>query len=62
MRTELPMHTDTESSTTAPRHVAGRTLVAAAIGCLVLAGLLLWGSRGDAVFADIVLAALAWCF
>jgi hypothetical protein len=56
------MHTDTDATTTTPRLLAGRTLVAAAIGWLVVAGLLLWRSRGDAVFADVVLAALAWCF
>ena len=44
------------------RGLAGRALAAAAVGCLVVAGLLLWSQRGDAVFADTVLAALAWCF
>ncbi|HEX2138062.1 MAG TPA: hypothetical protein VHG30_19585 [Microvirga sp.] len=44
------------------RGLAGRGLVAAAVVCLVAAGLVLWASRGDAVFADVVLAALAWCF
>ena len=44
------------------RGLAGRGLVAAAVVCLVAAGLVLWASRGDAVFTDVVLAALAWCF
>jgi hypothetical protein len=35
--------------------------VAAAL-CLIGAGLLLWSRHGDAVFSDIVLAGLAWCF
>jgi hypothetical protein len=48
--------------------VAGRShrtaliLSAAAVLCLVGAGLLLWWRHGDAVFSDTVLAALAWCF
>ena len=62
MEAELPMHTDMDQSTTEPRGIAGRALVAAAIACLVLAGLLLWGIRGGAVFGDVMLAALAWCF
>ena len=41
---------------------AGRALVAGSVVLLLLAGVLLWASRGPAVFADIVLAAVAWCF
>lgn len=37
-------------------------LTAAAALCLVAAGLLLWGRHGGAVFGDVVLAGLAWCF
>ena len=37
-------------------------LVGGAAICLVGAGLLLWWHRGAAVFSDLVLAALAWCF
>jgi hypothetical protein len=44
------------------RGLAGRALVVAAVTCLVLAGVILWASRGEAVFSDVVLAALAWCF
>ena len=40
----------------------GRALLASAVACLVAAGLLLWWRRGTAVFSDMVLAALAWCF
>jgi hypothetical protein len=39
-----------------------RVLVAGAAICLVGAGLLLWWHRGAAVFSDVVLAAIAWCF
>jgi len=49
--------------TSAP--AAGRTglmLVLASVGLLVAAGLLLWARNGDAVFGDMILAALAWCF
>jgi hypothetical protein len=37
-------------------------LLVASVACLVGAGLLLWSQQGDAVFNDVVLAALAWCF
>jgi hypothetical protein len=37
-------------------------VTAAAVLCLVGAGLLLWGRHGAAVFGDTVIAALAWCF
>ncbi len=40
----------------------GMVLVAAAVALLVGAGLLLWWRHGDAVFGDMVLAGLAWCF
>lgn len=41
--------------------------VALAAGALAFAGLagaglLMWAAQGDAVFAQVVLAALAWCF
>jgi hypothetical protein len=39
-----------------------RLLLAGAAICLVGAGLLLWWHRGAAVFSDVVLAAIAWCF
>jgi hypothetical protein len=41
---------------------AGLLLAAAAVACLVGAGLLLWARSGDAIFSDLVLSALAWCF
>jgi hypothetical protein len=40
----------------------GRALITAAILCLVGAGGLLWWRYGGAVFNDMVLAGLAWCF
>lgn len=40
----------------------GFGLVAAGVACLIAAGGLLWWRRGEAVFGDVVLAALAWCF
>ena len=39
----------------------GRLLIGAAL-LLVVVGGVLWGLRGEAVFSDTVLAALAWCF
>jgi hypothetical protein len=42
--------------------LASRVLIVAALGCIVAAGLLLWSRQGDAVFSDMVLTALAWCF
>ncbi len=56
------MHTDLKSSGETRANHGVRALIAAATGCLVVAGLLLWTSRGDAVFSDLVLAAVAWCF
>ena len=37
-------------------------IAAGAALCLVAAGALLWWKQGDAVFASMVTAALAWCF
>jgi hypothetical protein len=37
-------------------------LVGGGVACLVGSGLVLWTHRGDAVFSDLVLTALAWCF
>jgi hypothetical protein len=56
------MHADLDHHAEASAGFRGRALTAAAVGCLLLAGILLWGSRGEAVFGDMVLAALAWCF
>jgi len=39
-----------------------RALLGGAIVCLTAAGLLLWSRTGEAVFSDMVLSALAWCF
>jgi hypothetical protein len=50
-----------EPMPSAPRG-AGRVLALAAVACLVGAGLLLWARSGDAIFSDLVLSALAWCF
>jgi hypothetical protein len=41
---------------------SGRVLVACALALVVAAGLLLWWRFGAAIFNDMVLAALAWCF
>jgi hypothetical protein len=37
-------------------------VIVSAVACLVGAGVLLWSRTGEAVFSDLVLAALAWCF
>jgi hypothetical protein len=37
-------------------------LSGAALLVLIAAGGLLWASQGDAVFTDLMTAALAWCF
>ena len=46
------------------RHVNRPALlvVAGSALCLVGAGLLLWSQHGPAVFSDMLVAALAWCF
>jgi hypothetical protein len=41
---------------------AGLALAGAAVGCVLVAGLLLWWARGAAVFTDMAAAAIAWCF
>ena len=58
----LDMHTDLHQSDETRSSFAVRALAAATAACLVVGGLLLWASRGDAVFSDMVLAAIAWCF
>ncbi len=40
----------------------GMILIAGAVLCLVVSGSLLWWRYGGAVFNDMVLSALAWCF
>ena len=40
----------------------GRILAASSLACLVAAGGLLWWQRGAAVFGDLIVAGLAWCF
>lgn len=40
----------------------GLALVAAAVLSLVASGGLLWWHYGGAIFNDMVLATLAWCF
>ncbi|SCZ05275.1 hypothetical protein SAMN02927923_03701 [Microvirga guangxiensis] len=40
----------------------GLILVGAAVLCLVGAGGLLWWHQGGAIFNDLVLTTLAWCF
>ncbi|MGP9822681.1 hypothetical protein ACTZWW_21865 [Salinarimonas sp. NSM] len=41
---------------------AAATLVALGVAALAGAGLLMWAAQGPAVFNEVVLAALAWCF
>jgi multidrug resistance efflux pump len=41
---------------------AAKLLVTGAVLLLAAAGLLLWWSRGATVFAEVLLAAVAWCF
>ncbi len=43
------------------RSAASFVLVLFGVACLVAAVALLWARRGDAVFSDLVLTALAWC-
>lgn len=60
----MSAHTPPPSAEThapAPGRLAA-VLVGGAVLLLAGAGLLLWASQGAAVFNDVVLAALAWCF
>lgn len=45
-----------------PRPGVALAAGALAFAGLAGAGLLMWAAQGDAVFAQVVLAALAWCF
>lgn len=52
-----------ESELDAPRlGRLGAWLLVASVAMLTSAGLLLWATQGPAVFSEVVLAALAWCF
>lgn len=55
------MSIGTEQPTISERRT-GLALVAAAVLCLVAAGSLLWWHYGGAIFSDLVLTTLAWCF
>ena len=58
-----PVETDRAAAADAPGlGQAGLALAGAAIGCALVAGLLLWWARGAAVFTDMAAAAIAWCF
>lgn len=56
------MHFEADEGEAKPTGWVGHVLIAASVGCAIGAGLLLWSVRGDAVFSDLVLTALAWCF
>jgi hypothetical protein len=62
--TDGPMNLDADRPEPMPgaHRAAGRLLAAATVACLVGAGLLLWARSGEAIFSDLVLSALAWCF
>ncbi len=55
------MSIGTEQSNPMERR-AGFALVAGAVLCLVGSGSLLWWHYGGAIFNDLVLTTLAWCF
>jgi hypothetical protein len=60
MRANLAADLKAES-TDRPRRL-GPVLFGAAAALLLAAGVLMWSRYGPAVFSDVVLAALAWCF
>lgn len=55
-----PSEPDARAAPPVPR--AAALLAGLAVAALAGAGLLLWSAQGPAVFTDVVLAALAWCF
>lgn len=57
-----PPATPERTAPAAPVSRAAVLLVGLAFAALAGAGLLLWSVQGPAVFNDVVLAALAWCF
>jgi hypothetical protein len=62
MNTHTPPPPSGTDTVHAPRGRLAALLVVGAVAMLAGAGLLLWASQGAAVFNDVVLAALAWCF
>ncbi|MDF2813126.1 MAG: hypothetical protein K0S56_4157 [Microvirga sp.] len=57
----MSTHTESHHRTTREAWLV-RLLIGGAVACLIGAGGLLWWRQGGAVFNDMVLAALAWCF
>ncbi len=55
------MSIGTEQTALRERRI-GATLIGAAVLCLVASGGLLWWHQGGAIFSDLVLTTLAWCF
>jgi len=59
----VPIVTEGEASRSADRaRFSARVLVISAAALFVGAGGLLWWRHGAAVFSDMVLAGIAWCF
>ena len=46
----------------APVAVAPRVVALLTAGALVAFGALMWARHGEAVFTDLISAAVAWCF
>ncbi|WP_153245859.1 hypothetical protein [Microvirga brassicacearum] len=57
----MSTHTESHHRTTSEAWLV-RLLIGGAVACLIGAGGILWWRQGGAVFNDMVLAALAWCF
>lgn len=58
----MPARAEKSESLLRRPETARVAVIVAAVACLVGAGVLLWSRTGEAVFSDLVLAALAWCF
>jgi hypothetical protein len=62
MKTETAPQLDATADVPSSGRVFALALGGAALAMLLGAGGLLWWRHGDAVFSEIALAGLAWCF
>jgi hypothetical protein len=62
MKSETAPHFDATAEAHLPGRVLALALGGASLAMLLGAGGLLWWRHGDAVFTEIALSGLAWCF
>jgi hypothetical protein len=62
MKTEIAQHVDAAADAPPSGRVLALVLGCSSLAMLLAAGGLLWWRHGDAVFTEIALSGLAWCF